>query len=192
VTLPDLSEEYFCVDVEAAGPIPGDYSLLSIGACKVLDPETTFYIELRPVNENRTPEATAVHQLSLNTLMAEGIPPALAMEQFDAWLLKWTADSKVPVFVAFNAPFDWMFINYYFLHYLGRNPFGHAALDIKAFYMGQSGVSWLKTAWRFITPQIDVRPALTHHALQDALDQANLFKKLLQAQNHISSNRGES
>ena len=29
-----------------------------------------------------------------------------------------------------------------------RNPFGHAALDIKAFYMGLHGSSWKETAMR--------------------------------------------
>jgi DNA polymerase III epsilon subunit-like protein len=81
--------------------------------------------------------------------------------------------------VAFNAPFDWMFVNYYFIRYLGRNPFGHAALDIKALYMGLSGVPWSQTSWRFIDPDAVERKNLTHHALQDTLDQAVLFKKLL-------------
>jgi ribonuclease T len=176
---PDLAEEYICVDVETSGPIPGEYSILSIGACEVFEPRATFYIELKPVNLNSTLEAAAVHQLSLETLMKSGTAPVKAMKEFDKWVQKWIDDGKVPVFVAFNAPFDWMFINYYFMHYLGHNPFGHAALDIKAFYMGQSGVNWLKTSWRFITPQLDEKPTLTHHALQDALDQAELFKQLL-------------
>ena len=72
-----------------------------------------------------------------------------------------------------------MFINHYFIHYLGHNPFGHTALDIKAFYMGQAGVPWSQTSWRYIIPQYTEKPQLTHHALQDALDQAELFKKLL-------------
>jgi len=81
--------------------------------------------------------------------------------------------------VAFNAAFDWMLINYYFFHYLGRNPFGHTAIDIKAFYMGKAGVPWSQTSWRYLDPGYQTAPQLTHHALQDALDQARLFKKIL-------------
>ncbi len=83
------------------------------------------------------------------------------------------------MFVAFNAAFDWMFTNYYFIHYLGHNPFGHTALDIKAFYMGWAGVPWSQTSWRFISPGYVEETQLTHHALQDALDQAKLFKNML-------------
>jgi ribonuclease T len=177
----DTTEAYICVDVETAGPIPGpqEYSLLSIGACTIFDPQSTFYIELKPVNENFTPEAANVHKLSIQRLMVEGVAPYEALQHFEEWLKKQTISGKQPVFVAFNAAFDWMFINYYFIHYLGHNPFGHAALDIKAFYMGWAGVPWSQTSWRFISPGYVEETQLTHHALQDALDQAKLFKNML-------------
>jgi hypothetical protein len=50
-----------------------------------------------------------------------------------------------PVFVGFNAAFDWSFVNYYFQRYLGENPFGFAALDIKSLYMGATGCAWEET-----------------------------------------------
>jgi ribonuclease T len=173
------SETYICVDVETAGPIPGKYSLLSIGACTMDDPPVTFYIELKPTNQRITPEAAGVHKLSIRRLLAEGKEPKLALLQFEAWLKSQVPHDQQPIFVAFNAPFDWMFVNYYFIHYLGQNPFGHAALDIKALYMGLTGVPWSQTSWRFIEPDNSDKNDLTHHALQDTLDQAILFKKLL-------------
>jgi ribonuclease T len=176
---PDPSEAYICVDVETAGPIPGDYSLLSIGACTIFGSLSTFYIELKPINENITAESLNVHKLSMQRLMLAGVPPEEALQRFEEWLKSIVAARMQPIFVAFNAPFDWMFINYYFIHFLGHNPFGHAALDIKAFYMGQAAVPWSQTSWRFISPQYEEKPQLTHHALQDALDQAELFKKII-------------
>lgn len=173
------SETYVCVDVETAGPIPVDYSLLSIGACTIFEPRLTFYIELKPINKNLTEEAASVHHLSLKQLKKEGVAPQEALARFEAWLLKDAALDRQPLFVAFNAAFDWMFINYYFHHFLGRNPFGHTAIDIKAFYMGKAGVPWLQTSWRYIDPSNTPKFELTHHALQDALDQAELFRKLL-------------
>jgi ribonuclease T len=178
---PESTEAYICVDVETAGPIPGpaDYSLLSIGACTVFEPQSSFYIELKPINQNITIESVNVHKLSIQRLMLEGIAPEEALQRFEEWLKSVTTIRMQPVFVAFNAAFDWMFVNYYFIHYLGHNPFGHAALDIKAFYMGQAGVPWSQTSWRYISPELTEKPQLTHHALQDALDQAELFKKIL-------------
>jgi hypothetical protein len=46
-------EVFISVDVETAGPIPGDYSLLSIGACVVDEPSQTFSCELQPINRTR-------------------------------------------------------------------------------------------------------------------------------------------
>lgn len=177
----DTRDVYICVDVETSGPIPGpqDYSLLSIGACTISEPLATFYIELKPINQNDTPEAAQIHKLSLPRLVREGIEPEEALTRFEDWLNDQLPMDQQPVFVAFNAPFDWAFINYYFHHFLGHNPFGHTALDIKALYMGWAGVRWTQTSWRFISPDYEEDNHLTHHALQDAIDQARLFKKIL-------------
>ncbi len=175
----DPADIYICVDVETSGPIPGEYSLLSIGACTIYEPQATFYIELKPVNQNATPGAQDIHKLSLERLAVEGADPLEAMQQFETWLANQVPAGRRPVFVAFNAPFDWMFINYYFHRYLGHNPFGHAALDIKALYMGWAGVPWSQTSWRVISPELVDDKHLTHHALEDALDQAILFRKIV-------------
>ena len=55
------------------------------------------------------------------------------------------AKAAKPVFVGFNAPFDWAFVNFYFQQYLGDNPFGIGAIDIKSYYMGMSGGTWEDT-----------------------------------------------
>ena len=167
------------MDVEAAGPNPGQYSLLSIGACLVADAQRTFYVELQPVNDNFTPEALAVSRLSLEELAERGLPPAVVMARFEAWLAAEVPSGRQPIFVAFNAPFDWMFVNDYFHRFLGRNPFGHAALDLKAFYMGLTGVHWLETTMCYIAARYLSNRKLTHHALRDAQDQAELFQKML-------------
>jgi DNA polymerase III epsilon subunit-like protein len=173
-------DAYICVDVETAGPIPGDYSLLSIGACTIFEPQRTFYIELKPINQNTIEEAASIHKLSLDHLMVEGVAPKEALTRFEEWLVNEAAPNQQPVLVAFNAAFDWMFVNYYFYHYLGHNPFGYTALDIKAVYMGMAGVPWSQTSWRYISPKYMTEHHLTHHALQDALDQADLFKKMVE------------
>jgi DNA polymerase III epsilon subunit-like protein len=178
--IPTLSlEAYVSVDVETSGPNPSRYSLLSIGACLVADIQRTFYVELRPVSHNFTPEALAVSGLSLEELAERGLPPAEAMARFEAWLAAEVSPHLQPIFVAFNAPFDWMFVNDYFHRFLGRNPFGHAALDLKAFYMGLSGAHWSETTMSYVAARYLGNRQLTHHALCDAQDQAVLFQKML-------------
>lgn len=185
-----MNEAYVCVDIETSGPIPGEYSMLSIGACTIFKPQRTFYIEIKPINQNSLEEAASIHKLPLDRLTVEGAEPVEALKRFEEWLITEAAYNLQPVFVAFNAAFDWMFVNYYFLHYLGHNPFGHAALDIKAFYMGMTGCPWSQTSWRYISPKYTPEQHLTHHALQDALDQANLFRQMLEERNKSNPNQG--
>ena len=173
-------ETYISVDVETAGPNPANYSLLSLGACTVFDPIETFYVELRPVHEAVVPEALQVSGLSMDKLQEHGIPPQQAMGQFADWAEKVSLQGSRAVFVAFNAPFDWMFVNDYFHRYLGRNPFGHSALDMKAFFMGLRKVAWSETGFENATKYYKISHPLTHNALQDARDQAELFRKMLE------------
>jgi ribonuclease T len=172
-------EIYISVDVETAGPNPANYSLLSIGACLVSNPARTFYVELKPVNDNAVPAALAVCRLSMEELARRGVPPAEAMARFERWLGEEVPRNLKPVFTAFNAVFDWMFVNDYFHRFLGRNPFGHSALDMKAYYMGMLGVPWTKTGMRTISANYQIDHAITHNALQDAIDQAALFRRML-------------
>jgi len=185
------SDVYICVDVETSGPIPGDYSMLSIGACTIYEPQQTFYIELKPINQNTIADAASIHTLSPERLLEEGVEPTEALIRFEEWLVNEAALNQRPLFVAFNAAFDWMFVNHYFHHYLGHNPFGHAAIDIKAFYMGMTGVPWSRTSWRYIILKYKTKHHLTHHALQDALDQADLFKQMLEELNKMKIIQGD-
>ena len=173
-------EAYISVDIETAGPNPYKYSILSIGACTIFEPQSSFYLELKPINDNATPEALSISRLSLEKLSENGEDPAIAMGRFETWVMEVTPDDHRPVFVAFNAPFDWMFVSDYFHRYMDRNPFGHTALDIKAFYMGLTGVSWSETSMRNVGRRYLGDRQLTHHALRDALDQAEIFGLMLE------------
>lgn len=170
---------YICVDVEAAGPNPGDYSLLSIGAATVREPRRSLYIELQPVNERQTEQAAAVHGLSMERLAVEGLAPKEALRRLEAWLKEVAEPGEEIVFVAFNAPFDWMFINVYFQRFLKHNPFGHRALDIKALYMGMQGVDWAETTHQAISQHYGLRDSLPHQAEEDAIQEAEIFAAML-------------
>jgi ribonuclease T len=174
-----VQETYISVDVEAAGPIPGQYSLLSIGACVVGESQKRFYVELKPISDHFTEQALAVADLSLDKLRLHGDDPAAAMAEFEQWVRSVTPSGARPVFVAFNAAFDWMFTHYYFVRFLGRDPFGFSALDIKAFYMGMMGTSWTGTSKRRIDHRFLPHRPHTHHALDDAIRQAEAFERML-------------
>ena len=169
---------YISVDIEAAGPSPSGFAMLSVGACAVdlSDAEPGFYVELQPDREGVLEVAMSVGGFTLDGLRASGTAPAVAMQQFADWIASVTPAGHRPVLVGFNAVFDWMFVADYFHRYLGHNPFGHSALDIKAFYLGATGSSWAGTSMNFVAERYGLDITLTHNALDDARDQAALFR----------------
>lgn len=175
----DNLQTFISVDIEAAGPIPSQYALLSIGACTLTHPRQTFYVELKPDREISDPGAMAIHGLDLERLAREGMPPEAAMQNFANWLGEVLPPAEQPLMVAFNAPYDWMFIHDYFIRYLGTNPFGHSAVDIKAVYMGLSGKSWQETSGAHLHSLYDQGNLLSHNALDDAIQQATIFEGIL-------------
>jgi len=172
----DREEVFISVDVETAGPIPGEFSMLSIGACVVSDPTIEFECRLKPINDNADPAALEVSGLSLEELRLTGTAPEAAMRSFAEWVGRATGPDAVPVFVGFNAPFDWSFVNYYFHRFTGANPFGFTALDIKALWMGASGCSWAGTRSSQMAKQLSPATRGDHDALHDARHQAELFR----------------
>ncbi len=175
-----LEKVYISVDIETAGPVPGEYSMISLGACLIDNPTEHFYIELKPINDNCIPEALKVSGLTFEQLTTMGINPAEAMSSFQNWVQRVT-DNQRAVFVGFNASFDWSFVNWYFHVFLGENPFGIGALDIKSYYMGSSGCLWQETTSSQLPLSFQPSHRQSHNALDDAIAQAEIFKKLLQA-----------
>jgi len=169
-------EIFISVDIEASGPIPGEYSMLSMGACLVDAPETTFERILKPLNRNADPEALAVTGFSLEELELSGMEPRQAMIELDMWVKATCGGEAMPVFVGLNTPFDWSFINYYFHRFCGSNPFGFTALDIKAYYMGVTGSSWRDTRSSAMASRLRPTGRGNHNALQDSMHQAELFR----------------
>lgn len=174
------------VDIEAAGSIPSQYALLSIGASTLTQPQQTFYVELKPDKENFEAQALQVHGLDIEQLKVNGLSPQVAMRRFADWLKDTIPPGEKPIMLAFNAPFDWMFIHDYFIRYLGSNPFGHSAIDIKAVYLGATGKSWQETSGVYLHTRYHDGSKLTHNALEDAVAQAEIFEGILR---EIQSNQ---
>ncbi|MCD8521873.1 MAG: 3'-5' exoribonuclease [Saccharospirillaceae bacterium] len=170
---------YISVDIEASGPVPGIYSLLSIGACLVSEPAQEIYLELQPDGLKHDPEAVAVTGFDLNKLKREGLSPQIAMLKLEKWLTDVCPPGQKVVFVGLNAPFDWSFINYYFHKYLGTNPFGFTALDMKAYYMGLTGCCWNQTKSSQMADRLHPQNSPNHNALDDARFQGELFALML-------------
>lgn len=170
-------EEYISVDVEASGPYPPAYSMVSLGACLMDHPERTFYREIKPLNLNFKPEAMKVNKLDFYHLRQAGSHPKRVMIDFARWIAETCPDSY-PTFVGFGTAFDWQFVNYYFQEFIGANPFRSGAMDIKAYAMGKYHLSWYNSRKKALAEIVKTDQPHTHNALQDAIEQADLFREI--------------
>ncbi len=128
----------FVVDVEADGPCPGIYSMVSFG-CILLDKDlnTTFYSDIiEPISYNWIPEALRVSGITRTEHQVLGKLPVEIMKSFAAWIKEHNTGHN-PMFFSDNNGFDWQFINYYFHKYTGSNPFGFSSQNIGSLYKGQ-------------------------------------------------------
>ncbi|KRD22939.1 MULTISPECIES: hypothetical protein [unclassified Streptomyces] len=181
---------YISVDVEADGPIPGPYSLLSLGAAvagrqdadgfTAADPaRRTFYRELRPISDRFVPEALAVSGLDRGRLLREGRDPARALAEFSGWVREVGAGAQ-PVMCGYPASYDWTFLYWYLIRFTGESPFGHSGcLDMKTLYAVKAGVPLRAVAKRTMPAELLPRRPHTHHALDDAVEQAELLANLM-------------
>jgi DNA polymerase III epsilon subunit-like protein len=122
------------VDVEADGPVPHLYSMVSFGAV-VVEPtlSLSFKGEVRPISERWLPEALAISGVGREEHLRFEEPGSV-MERFERWIGE--SSRGRPVLVSDNLSFDWQWINYYFHAYLGRNPFGWSGRRIGDLYCG--------------------------------------------------------
>lgn len=125
---------YIMVDIESDGPIPGDFSMICFGAI-VVEPSLskTFYGKLRPISEKWIPEALAISGFSREEAIRFNDPYQVMLE-FAHWLQENNRGRLM--FISDNNGFDWQFINWYFHHFTGENPFGISSTNLGSLYKG--------------------------------------------------------
>jgi DNA polymerase III epsilon subunit-like protein len=181
---------YISADIETDGPIPGPYSMLSFALVEIGHSDgtrlvraaqpRTFYRELRPTGSVFEAEALAVNGLDRDKLLRSGLEPQQAMDEARAFI-KTVASEGAPVLVAYPLSFDWMFLYWYFVTFGGSSPFNHSrCFDLKTAFS-------VKAHRTVATSGRDLLPAFlhsglnhTHHALDDAREQAEIFARLFE------------
>ena len=154
---------YIMVDIEADGPIPGDYSMIALGAV-VVEPalSRTFYGTLKPISAQWLPEALQVSGYRREETLSFD-EPARVMARWNNWLRDQVQDR--PLFISDNNGFDWQFVNWYFHHFLGKNPFGYSSTNLGSLYKGLMKDTFVNFKHLRKTQH-------THHPVDDALGNA--------------------
>lgn len=181
VGVPKLPELYVAADVEADGPIPGPYSMISLGMAVVGRPDLAFYTELRPISDDFVPEALAVSGLDRDRLLREAPPAEEAMAAAARWINGLRSIGR-PVFLAGPAVWDGMFVHWYFMRFLGKSPFSAtgAGIDLRSYWMGLTGCEWAESRKGAIKRKLNLTDLPhTHHAGEDAAELAKVFEAIL-------------
>ena len=157
------------VDVETDGSIPGDYSLISFGAILIDEAlDKTFYGQLRPISDKFKPEALQVSGHSREETLAFDDPKSVMLE-FEKWIQENSKDR--PIFISDNNGFDWMFICWYFHHFLDRNPFGFSSQNLGSLYKGMQ--KNMRVNFKHLR-----KTKHTHHPVDDARGNAEALLAL--------------
>ncbi len=174
---------YVSTDIESDGPIPGPHSMLSLGSAAFsegCDQIATFSANFELLEGSRGhPDNMAWwagNQAAWEAARQDPRRPAVAMAAYADWL---DALPGKPVFVGYPAAWDFMFVQWYLMRFVGRSPFGHSALDIRSYAMAVLdwpywGISKSTMPERWIP-----EAAHTHVALDDAIEQGQLFCNIL-------------
>lgn len=183
---------YFSADVETDGPIPGPFSILSFalvfagrfdGQQFTAPPDyrQTFYRELRPISVDFQVEALRVNGLDRDRLLTEGERPENAMTEAAEWIRGIVEHGK-PILVAYPLSFDWSWLYWYFTKFSTQgSPFNHSlCFDIKTAFAVKAGVPISEAGKSRLLPSLRPRNRHPHHALDDAVEQAEIFARVFQ------------
>jgi len=185
-------DAYFSADIETDGPIPGPYSMLSFAIVyagrfdgkrfeRPVSYDQIFYRELKPISDNFQSEALRVNGLDRVRLCAEGDTPQKAMSEACKWVKNIAGGAK-PVLVAYPLSFDWTWLYWYFIQFsLDGSPFDYSrCFDIKTALAVKAGVPITEASRSRLDPFLRAKHQHTHHALDDAISQAEIFANVFE------------
>lgn len=178
-----MTEIYISTDIETDGPIPGPYSMLSIGSAAYTADKTlvaTFSANLETLPgaqaHPKTAEWWATQPEAWAACRKDLEAPEAAMLRYVSWLK--SLDGK-PVFVAYPAGFDFTFVYWYLIKFVGDSPFSHSALDVKSFAMALLKADFRQSTKRNMPKRWFDNLPHSHVALDDAIEQGAMFCNML-------------
>ncbi|QUS41156.1 exonuclease [Tardiphaga alba] len=191
-SLEQRTDAYFSADVETDGPIPGPFSMLSFAIVyagsfdgkefkRPQDYKRVFYRELRPISDQFQDEALRINGLDRARLCAEGPLPQNVMTEASRWVME-VAGSAKPVLVAYPLSFDWTWLYWYFVQYskLG-SPFDYSrCFDIKTALAVKASIPISAAGRSRLAAPLRSERAHTHHAVDDAIEQAEIFANVFE------------
>lgn len=179
----EVGDIYISVDVETDGPIPGSYSMLSIGAAEFSQSGGllgTFRANISRLDGAQQDPGTmqwwSEHPDAYDAATKHPRPATEVMRDFAHWA---TTHSKRPTFVAYPAGFDFTFVYWYLITFVGKSPFSFSALDLKTLAMAILNKPYRAVGKRTMPKRWFPEERHTHVAVEDAIEQGKLFFNML-------------
>lgn len=187
------NQVFVIVDIEADGPMPGLYSMLSLGAVATTPEKevSRFYRKLKPIEgATQYPDTMRwwkTQPEAWNEVCTDAESPEIVMREFCDWLHSLNAEL---VFAASPIALDYSFVGWYLYRFAGENPFSNEnnaarTLDIRSFIAGKYDTSFNNSS-RTKLPKslIDGMIEHTHKSIDDADGYAFLLRKIINDHSH--------
>jgi hypothetical protein len=157
------------VDVESDGPVPCDYSMICFGAV-IFDESLnkTFYGKTKPISNNYQEDTLKISGFTREQHETFD-DPYNVMVQFSYWIK--TNSVGKPVFISDNPCYDWQWVNYYFHHFVGENPFGYSGRRIGDLFCGMKGDA--RASWKHLRKTLH-----DHNPVNDAIGNAEALLEM--------------
>lgn len=184
----DSKQIYVIVDIETDGPVPGLYSMLSIGAISSTSEKETssFYRKLLPCEGAKqdpdTMEWWSRHSDAWKEVTTDAEDPAVVMKDFCTWV---DSLGATPVFVASPLVFDFGFVNWYLHNFAEANPFidytsTQRTLDLASFTAGKLSLPLSRARRSQLSPSLlSGIPEHSHKAIDDARGYGVILRNIL-------------
>lgn len=181
---------YVSTDIEADGPCPGKFSMLSLASAAFIEgnetPISTYTVNIETLPGASTdPDTAKFWERNPEAYVATRVDtksPEQAMGQYSDWVSN--LDGK-PIFVGYPASFDSLFVFWYLHMFAGACPFGWQALDMKSYASATLGVPFTKATKKNFPKSWFSGLPHTHVALDDAKEQGVTFLRMLEANKRL-------
>lgn len=181
---------YIIADIELDGSMPGEHSMLSIGAvASTMEKEVDrFYKKLQPLEELSADPETAdwwkTQPEAWQEVNTDVEPAAMVIEAFCEWAESF---DKSPVFVASPLVLDYPFIKWY-LHRFGNEQLfqdfkpAQRTLDLASFTAAKLNIPLSQARRMQLPPEITQgMPEHSHKAIDDAVGYGVILRNVLKA-----------
>ncbi len=182
------NELYVSIDVETDGPIPGEYSMLSLGSA-IFEPSGNilgkFEVNIQGLPTARQNKETMEWWATIPDIWAycrkNPISPNIAMQSYLKHLLDVSkAREGNLVCIGYPITFDFMFVYWYLIKFTGKSPFSFSGIDIKTISMAMLKSTYKKAGKKYMPKRwIPNNIKHSHTPLNDAIEQGLIFCNIL-------------